>query len=960
MEDINKKIDALIALLEKHSTGSIDNVKKLAEDVEYLKNKVYEDTKTTYDSIKDSLEKLKNKVREKDFLINNLDKTQYNDEINIKISYYTTLISMKNEIMNYNIVNLDEVVEAFDEFENSRSSFNRKIEDIFQSSYTITNKTNYELITYIYNSLEKELEFFKNYELQVSKILDRISMSTLKIKDAYSELCNSEFEEFTNLKLDYEVRIGRALNQTIDLEKMMNDFDGSIDSEKEKLKNNELEIINYYDSLLDKNYKEFEDQSQSLINQLEKRLSEELDVKDVVHNKNIVSSFSSELKKNPKNKKLYSKLEKSLDNDELKDIVTHAYKNFQGDLFKEYKDKNKEIEKEYTEAYTKARLDSLKYRYMMKVSPIDSVVKKYTDNIDKQKEASSLYQEYILKRYVLLDQYNITLIKLSDAIKKIELTYKNDIKLIDLSLKKDIKNFNNDFVYDVGCLKEDLLFNTSSYNDLYSEIYREELKNLALLEYEINISKLHRNYVNAKGILYICSALFKNSQELDLLKPRYELIKIIEEYDMSRSVLENSYNSQVEMLNRTKQREELTVMSDYKFAISLLNHRLASIDELLDMTREEYKLRIEVLREIKSDYENYSTDRVDTIIGEYLDKINRLNEIKELNLNSLQQKIKYFSDGSDANYVENIERCNEILEDFKVASSKIQKLIKDNPEIKRYKDNINYTNELIINYISANQKIRDDGIREALLSLEKIEDDFDNIITNIYNFKSTDYVAAFNEYKLSYLVELNRINEALDTLSSSKIEKLNEIANYYKNDFYKDKYLKHNEEHKKKANELYRALLDKYSEIENSDNLFKNEIDDPYKEHMQHLSVLNEDKDNTQKTISLEYDNNLKLIKEEFLKNLKSVDEKEIELIDIYNQEKDNRNELILDSFKELDKLNSNSEKSFKNIEKEMNKKYSFEFYAFKRELDDRIKTKEKELEEKYKNINVYDLLGKK
>ena len=194
MRETEKKIDALLKVLNDYSSASIENVQKLADDVELLKTKVYSDTKETYEEIKKSLFELKKHVKETEITIDNLDKDKYIEGTNIKISYYSSLVNIKNEIMNYNVNNIDDVFSAFDEFENSRYGILSRISEAFKDTYKITNKSNYELIKLMINSLDDEVRIIdfklknisdQKYEKQLNIYADYVKLITEKSLKLY-------------------------------------------------------------------------------------------------------------------------------------------------------------------------------------------------------------------------------------------------------------------------------------------------------------------------------------------------------------------------------------------------------------------------------------------------------------------------------------------------------------------------------------------------------------------------------------------------------------------------------------------------------------------------------------------------------------------------------------------------------------------------------------------------------
>ena len=939
MKDINEEISSIISSLGESTQEINSNVQKLADTVIDLKQTILDETKNSYEEIKDSLENLKRQVRETESVIDNLEKDEYRDRTQLNIGYFTILVNMKNEIMNYNINNLDSIIEGLDRFDNTRSSFYERLSKVFDETFEGEKINEKDTIEFIYNSLNKEIEIYTKYGILIRDTLNNVKENILKLSnffiasyDLYISKINENYKDYStnsSLLLKGISSIGDLFNSSNIDKQLLNDL-----SVRDKM------IEDKYQEESEKLFNEFKELSSKQVSHLENILSKELSIDGLFINKEeTMSKIKQDLIDSSSKDEIIDKLEKALDTNSLSEVITLAYKKLNNETYEAYKEKESKLEKEYELEKAKTRNNHQKTKLVNSVSLEDSIVQNSLFNEETRKKANELFNNSLMERIDITYDYLKGQARIIESIRNILSEFNYSIDLINLSLSKDIETENITLEREIKLIKEVVDYATTSHNYFYSNLYKEELKNIALLDYEIKLSRLHRNYITAKGIMVISSKLFEKSRELDLLKPRYELKKIIDEYDISRLALEKALDAEIKILNKTKARQEATSLTNYQYAMSYLEHRLLTASELIDMAIKEYNLRIDVLKDIKDTYSSFDTYRIDSIIGKYLDRIKEMNEIKELDLNSLLQKIEYFSKDTDEDKLKNIERCNEILSGYKEMNNKIQKLMTSDPEIEYHSENIESFNEVVIDSFDTTKDIRESSLKEAFKSLYAVEDEFNSMITNLDSIKTIDYTTAFNEYKLSYLIEINRLNKKLDEMSDPKVEELNTIARHYQDNIYKKEFQKLNDEHERLTNEYYRELLDRYSQIDLEEDLFPSiglmkDADFQYLIDNTKLSYLNREKE-----IIEIYNKNVQSLETSFKEKINESNAtcmNDIESINNALLEHKNNFELEIKEYEKKEKL---SFKKLEKINKSLKKRYSFEYYAFETDLKNKIKT---------------------
>ena len=958
MSDINEKIDSILSFLEESTTNINENVQDLANNITSLKNTILDETKSSYNDIKDSLNALKGQIRDTEIVLDNLEKDEYYDRTKLNVGLFTNLVNMKNEIMNYNINNIDSIIDGLDDFDNTRDSFFKRVSNIFSETYENAKANENDAITFIYNSMKKQVEIYSKYSKLISETLTQVKENVIKLSNFYIALYTMYVEKATINAQEYHAKRDELLKGTTTLgdlfnsdnldKKLLDDL-----SVKDKL------IEDEYNAESEKLFNEFKEISSKQISHLEDILSKELSLDGLFKDKDsTMSKIKDDLVNSSNKAEVIQKLEKATDTESLAEVITLAYKSLNEDTYNKYKESEEKLEKEYLLKKAKERTNHQRTKTINSISLEDSIVQNAINSEETTKRIDDLFTDSMLERIDTTYEYMINEERIIESLRNVLYEFNYATELINISLSKDIECENIALEREIKLIREDLDFSTSSYDYFYSILYKEELKNIALLDYEIKLSRLHRNYITTKGIMAISSNLYDKSRELDLLKPRYELKKIIDEYDISRLSLEKALDSEIKLLDKTKARQEVTNLTNYQFTLSYFEHRLLTASELIDMSTKEFQLRIDVLNDIKTSYNSFDTYRIDNIIGKYLDRVKELNEVKELDLNSLLQRIEYFSKNTDEDNLRNIERCNEILTEYKEMNSKIQNLMVTDPEIEYHEENKEYFNELIIDSFQTSQDIRDASLKEAFKSLYAVEEEFDSMIKNLDSVKTIDYTTAFNEYKLSYLIELNRLNIKLEEMSDESIERLNEIAEYYKNNMYKKEYHNLSLEHERLTNEYYRGLLDRYSQIDTEPDLYPSNNVAKKEEYTNVLNGIKLDSLNKEREIYDIYTKKQDDLEIEFKNNIKESNELCSKDIENLRQASLDHKKQFLKDMRDYLVREKKTLKSFEKINRTLKRKYSFEYYVFESSLKDKIKSIEKDMKNKYKNPSVYTLQG--
>lgn len=955
MSDKNK-YDSLMNSLNDYSKKAVDNVNELSSNIKKIKDQVIEDSESNLKDIKDSIITLKRNIYNTIEKVENLPLNMYKDEHTLRTKLFSTLINSKNEMFTYNLSNIDSIFKALDDFDNTRDRMIKNVLTNFEISYKKNNENSSRLISILHETLLSESDIYNKYQVQLKESLNTIKDALILLSDNYSQSIKSHNEKIDLLKAEYEAKLSNTKEGYIDLLLNYNNLENILNNsfnEKEK------ELVDDYKEALERNRIEFEEISNRDINHLETILANELELNDLFKNKEIVfKELYKDLEESKNKKAIIAKIEKATNKKELADIITKAYIHINKDTYNKYVSLNKKLESEFKSNYNKLRFEHIKSRYLSKTNKLDSIMNESFKNLDKEQLNDEAFIDYMNKRYEENHEFTKTYLKMKNLIDQLEINFNYVVNVIMLSLKNELELCQNKFETDSLIVKEDLAYETSSYELLFSTLYKEELKNIALLDYEIKVQNLHKNFIASKAKMSISSDLFNYSKELDLLKPRYELSKYLDEYNISKLSLENLYKSEVSLLDKTKEREELNLLSNYQFMISMMEHQILSANELIELTKKDYELRVDILANIKEVNNQFKKDRIDKEINGYLKNIQDINEIKEIKLNTLSQKLKLLSTVSDETYLNASNEFSKILDEFEEIKKEMYYLVRNSDQILIDKEDVEKTNELIIDSIDTAQDIRDKSTEQSLKYLKNIESSFDAMIQSLNSYETTDYAESFNQYKVNYLLELNRLNENLDKISTPQVDLINHIEHYYRENIYKVKLQELNKAHNDAANSFYKELMDKYTSIDESDNVY-NSNSITISEHNEILDEINLTQEKKAKETMDAFERNKELLKNNFEKEIKLSNQKLEQNLSKQDQKFELEIKDLSAKANEIFTINKSSFKINKRFNKSINKKYPFEMEAFKHDELTKMDKLNKDIEEKYKNISVYELKGK-
>ena len=950
------KYDSLMNSLDDYSKKAVDNVNELSTNIKKIKDQVLEDSESNLKEIKESIVTLKRNIYNTIEKVENLPLNMYKDEHSLRTKLYSTLINSKNEMFGYNLSNIDSIFKSLDDFDNTRDRMIKNVLTNFEISYKKNNENSSRLISILHETLLNESDIYNKYQVQLKESLNTIKDALVLLSDNYSMSIKSHNEKVDVLKAEFESKTSTTTEGYIDLLLNYNNIENILNN---SFKEKEKELVDDYKENLEKNRQEFEEISKRDIKHLETILANELELDDLFRNKEVVFKELYEDLAEAKNKKaIMAKIEKATNKKELADIITKAYIHINKDTYDKYVSLNKKLESEFKTNYNKLRSEHIKSRYLSKTNKLDSIMNESFKNLDKEQLNDEAFIEYMNKRYEENHEFTKTYLKMKNLIDQLEINFNYVVNMIMVNLKNELEMCQNKFETDSLIVKEDLAYETSSYELLFSTLYKEELKNIALLDYEIKVQNLHKNFIASKAKMSISSDLFNCSRELDLLKPRYELTKILDEYNISKLSLENLYKSEVSLLDKTKEREELNLLSNYKFMISMMEHQILSANELIELTKKDYELRVDILANIKEVNNQFKKDRIDKEINGYLKNIQDINEIKEIKLNTLSQKLKLLPTVTDETYLSASNEFSKILEEFEEIKKEMYYLVSNSDQITIDKEDVEKTNELIIDSIATAQDIRDKSAEQSLKYLKNIESSFDAMIASLNSYETTDYAESFNQYKLNFIFELNRLNDNLDKISTPQVDLINHIEHYYREDIYKVKLQELNRAHTEAANAFYKELMDKYTSIDESDNTY-NTKSITVSEHNEILDEINLTQARKAKEQAEAFERNKEALKKNFEKEIKLSNEKLNQNLARQDQKFEVEIQDLSSKANEIFTINKSSLKINKRFNKIINKKYPFELEAFKHDELTKMDKLNRDIEEKYKNISVYELKGK-
>lgn len=961
-----KIIDELDQVLEQLKSSGAEikgNVTKLKDEIVNLESNIEKDETSSLNSVKEELSNLKKVVTDANNKIDSMDINEEKERTELRFGYYFTLVNMRSELMNFDINNIDDLLNSFDTYDNEKKTIFQNLKVIIENTIKSNTKAFSDLNDIIALTLSDYRDILLKHQKRLFSFFASLKQKITELTKIYLLLFDEYHKELNDLSASYKTRKESLLAKYPRPAQAFSEKGASLQKNEADNFNNLYNIlVDEYTAKQDQNYQLFSTEADALIKEMERMLSLILtDDENLLNNRSIAlrQLINRYQESGGKDKTLIFKIEKAVDRNEQAAAITFAFKKLKGDLYNKFLEKEKHLESEFLKKRQELNEKALLSKYLTKENIESSYLEQeiYMHNV--YQELDVLLYNITDKKLDLTFKFMVNQEKIVNAFLKLKLRYNYEKDYIGLSLKNELENQSSSLKRQIKSMKAQNEYETALYQNTYIEIDKQSKKSLAILEYQMKITSLHRKFITAKAISKMSYELYQTEKEMDFLKPRYALDKILTEYDAAKTSFEAVYNSEILLLESSKKRNELSNISNYEYAMSLIKHRVLVATQMMDLAKTEYQLRVNVLNEIRETSKEYSSNRIEHVIAAYLDKIEEINEIKKIRLSSILQMIELHGQNLEQKDT-NIAKTSEILDEVNNAIIEIEGLIKNDPSIIYQEENIERMDYVIVEGMDKAQKIRNQTLVEAVKSLKVIDEESSFLINSLNESSpSIDYISAYNAYKLAYLDELARLDNQLDKDSKPLIEELNRIAFYYNSDRYIKDFKELDNKHKELVNQYYLELLDKLQEIEKDHYYDPNTVTIMNENLAENLySYVEESKQeigfNHQKM-----ENKVAALKENFAKDIDDIDKsliKNIEAIsdavkiqrkgfyDVLNSLIDERNSL----FKEINK-----------VQKKARKDYALEFEAISHDLDDKIKEIEKDIKKKYSNPTVYTLKGK-
>ena len=962
MADIDKNIDSVLELLLKRSDLEKENVLKLSKDVTTLEETIKEDTKKSYTLVKDSLTDLKDTIRSNNEKIENEDWNKVFEKANIKHKYFNTLLSIKNEFLNFSIDSNDDLLFNFDLYNNEKSELIRSIYSLIESRENISSTFYTNITNIIYNSIFKYHEILIKYQSIYSEYFFDIERRIKDLSKIYLDLFDSHHKEIQDISLKYQEKRDSITSLLPHFEDFLSDDNNDIKEAIDNALTRSIEVLlNDYVLKKETLFSELKAKADNLILHIESNLL-----------KTYSSSFNFELSKKelietliintPKEKRdrissLIMKISSSINIDEFENTVTEIYKNMFDEVYTEYLEKEKELEKEYIEI--SERLNASRYlEYFLTIKDKDAAFLENALTIENvELSISDSYYNSIRDKIDKYFEYSLNEIKVISSLEKIKVLFNFNKNLITSSLNKEIKDVLLELKRDITIEYETIKYNERYNEYIISNMIKDDRLLVASLNYKMNYLRYNRIYFTKKFITKLAYELYKENYNMDTLDVKMKLDTLVSKYSSMLKTFDTLYNTQKELMERSKVRNELLNLSNYKYAYSLLEHRLLISDSLLEASKSEYNLRISILDDIRSSFKNHSDMEISRIVSIYMDDIKEITYLRETEIKSIQSEIKSLNPNDDKRiYNDKILKINN---KYDLIMKKLQEMLQNDPVVFENLSENETLDKVTVEFINDAQIIRNESLKESLKSIQKSHESFDRLISSL-DVQKIDYDLVLNNYKNLYLSEKKKIEDKLNKESSEYIKLLDEYNKQFNLDYY---YKEFNEIDKEQINtnkELYNSYIAELEKIEKTQKI------SPYYEE-----ILSSNSDNIIENIKNDYENNLNKSTDDFFTNKEKLLSDRVNStrkIDDGTIEESNlimKNSLKLkDEYKNVLKdLKSNEKEtimSLKRILKSVRKTYSFELGAIKDNYESRLKTLLKELNKKYKNIDIYTLKGDK
>jgi len=949
----NKFFDDTLLLLSNTSNDIKNNVNELSSSIVNLENEINNLTTNSYKELDERITELKKKVEINGIRIDNIDKEEELEKKKLLTEYYKTIVTYKSNFSNFNISNTDTLLNSVDVYTNESNNILNMIESMLNNrnnySANILDKT----IDVISKSLTKYSSILKEYEVKLSETFSDINNGIIKISNDVLKKFDCFFKNDLIIKNSYLERKESILNKIPNLRDLLTNYNDAYKIIYNQYDNLLVDYEKEYIKSLDAIKNEFIKENSTFIKVINDTVIKAYSFDNITDKKRILLDFL--------NKEIYdSELENKIitinNSVELDNVITDIYKFYNKQAFNEYENRIKNLEIELINNKTTLDISKLFIKFNKDKTQYPILENELLRN-EISKEINNNYKEISLKRLSNIHDLNDYILKELNNLNLIYLTFLRDKDFIINSFKNDLKNIYSVMNKEITLLSIDNLNNDYCDKLLLKKSLNQFLKVQAQLEYNQKIYKIHHDYISKKSLYKLDYELKKQEKNIELLSPNFKLTKIVTEYETLESQFKLIYDSLTNTLNDSKIRNETLELSTYKYAYSLLNHRLLISKDMLEMAKKEYELRVEILTEIRNTSSSFNNHRYNDIISKYLEQINDLEKLKNIDLNAILSKIEIntnIDSKNDKKFDKNVSlELVKTLDEYDKLINGVQNLLKNDKEIKFGELNKTEIDDTIFDGIESAQEIENNSIKVALKSIEKAHEDFHDLIDSLEN-ETINYSKAYESYKTAYDYEHLRLESYLEKESEPYLDEIKKINDKYANLSLKEFY-NLDKEHDKETNKLFTELLDRFYEIDKEYNVNENDF-------IEKSSIKDIEKEKYIKefNIKMEESRNDFLKSEENLKKkyLVLFDEEEnnynnslsVSLNDYRNNKKD-----INKKIKTISKNNSNSIKLISRILYKDSKKYYLGYEAFEKEMIDKINKNLKNI--KKKNTTIEDII---
>ncbi|MBR4237314.1 hypothetical protein IKQ02_02640 [bacterium] len=965
MADINKDIDNALNLLLSRTKLEKENVLTLQKEISALEDSIEKDSLSSYTLVKDSLANLKTAIKETNERIDDEEWNKIYEKSKIKYSYFSKLIQSKDQLLNFHIDSIDDIILSFETYNNEKTETLKSILDVINNTEIISENFYNNITSIIYNFMFRYHKILIKYQGIYSECFNDIEKRILDLSKIYLNLFDEHRKEIIEIDELYKDKRDSILSLLPHYEEFISQDQDDLREAVDKTLIRSSEVL-LNDYLLKKEdiSNKLSSESDSIILKIEANLLKtfsdtfnfELTKKETIET--LISDTPKEKRENLS--RLIMRISSSISLKEFEDTVTEIYKEMFEEKYQYYKEKEKELEKEYIVLSERIKVNK-HLQYFLTLKNKDAAFLENALNTEEvELSLSNSYLDSIKNRVDKYFEYSINEIKIISSLEKIKVIFEFSKNLITLSLNKEIRDSLYELKKDLNVERINLEF-TSKFNEYFiNNLKRNDELLINELNYKVARNKYNRFYYTKKFTIKLAYELYKDSYQLNTFDARMKLDKLNNKYASILKTYDTIYETQKELMERSKSKMELLNLSNYKYAYSFLKHRLLIADNLLDTTISEYNLRITILEDIRSSSRSASNHNIASIISIYMDDVKEITFLKETEIKNLEDEIDQLAkDDEKINAYKKQEKLTAILQKYDAITKKLNEMLVNDPDINRSTEQIETLDRVTIDLINDAQIIRKQSLKNALVSIEKSHESFDALLLSL-DTEKIDYDLVLNNYKLVYETEKAKIENEL----SDETEPLINILREYNEQFNLDYYYKEFNEVDKlqidKNKEIYKEYISKMAVIEKKYGInpyYKEKIEEKRNEIIdKELSIFNsnltESNDNffsKKDKILEERDESLKRIDNETINKSKNQINESLEFKSQYQT-----------TVNDLIKEEKESIRTLKRILRSIRQSYINDLEAIKDSYEDRLSTLMKELENKYKNIDIYTLKGEK